>query len=152
MIVEPAGLKHLNSWSQLRHAFWPDASATEHALDVQSTFFADAKAVAAFIAVDGEKVIGFAEASLRNDYVNGCETSPVAFLEGIYVNPSNRRQGTARALCLAVEEWGRKAGCLEFASDTSPDNSASQMLHRALGFHETERVVFFKKPISAPLV
>ena len=38
----------------------------------------------AFVALlSGREPVGFAEASLRHDYVNGCETSRVAFLEGI---------------------------------------------------------------------
>jgi aminoglycoside 6'-N-acetyltransferase I len=35
---------------------------------------------------EGDDVVTFAEATLRRDYVNGCSTSPVGFLEGVYVN------------------------------------------------------------------
>lgn len=85
------------------------------------------------------------EAAIRCDYVNGCDTSPVLFLEGIYVVPGMRHQGIARALCTSIEQWGASRGCAEFASDTSIDNVDAQALHRALGFDETERVVFFRK-------
>ena len=42
------------------------------------------------------------------DYVNGCTTSPVGFLEGLYVAAAARRQGVARALCDAAEDLGGK--------------------------------------------
>jgi aminoglycoside 6'-N-acetyltransferase I len=148
MIIEPASIGHLGSWSRLRHALWPRMSAGEHERDIQNAFFDATKSTAAFVAlVDGE-LIGFAEASVRHDYVNGCETSPVVFLEGIYVTPANRRKGVAHALSASVEEWGRNQGCVEFASDTSLDNDGSQRLHAALGFEETQRVVFFRKRIG----
>lgn len=88
---------------------------------------------------------GFAEAAIRHDYVNGTESSPVAFLEGIYVRPSARRQGVARALVDAVERWAAERGCGELASDALLDNDASHAMHRGLGFEETERVVYFRK-------
>lgn len=101
---------------------------------------------AAFIAISQEgRTVGFAEASIRRDYVNGCDTSPVLFLEGVYVAPDARRRGIAKALFKRVEHWGTLRGCEEFASDTDVANTDVQALHRALGFEETERVVFFRK-------
>jgi len=72
----------------------------------------------AFIARDEHsKVVAFAEATMRHDYVNGSGTSPFAFLEGIYVHPQWRNRGLARLLCNAVEDWAVGLGCTEFASD-----------------------------------
>ena len=90
---------------------------------------------------------GFAEAMLRRDYVNGCDSSPVLFLEGLYVDPAHRRQGVARALVDAIAGWGREQGYREFASDALLANAASHAVHAALGFTETERVVYFRKPL-----
>jgi aminoglycoside 6'-N-acetyltransferase I len=72
----------------------------------------------------------------------------VAFLEGIFVTPEARGQGVARALVGAVEDWAREQGCTEFASDAALENSVSHNMHRALGFAETQRVVFFKKMLG----
>ncbi len=94
---------------------------------------------------NSDEIIGFAEATLRNDHVNGCETSPVAFLEGIYVRYEDRGKGVARLLCNAVGMWGKAAGCTELASDAPLENQASQGFHAAIGFKETEPVVFFHK-------
>jgi GNAT superfamily N-acetyltransferase len=102
----------------------------------------------AFIARNAaNEAVGFAEATLRHDYVNGCSSSPVLFLEGIYVRPVVRRKGIARSLCNAVADWGKSLGCVEFGSDAPLENSASHALHTALGFEETQRVVFFRKPL-----
>ncbi len=94
------------------------------------------------------KALGFVEASLRSDYVNGTSTSPVAFLEGIYVIPEARRRGVARSLVTEVEGWAADRGCTEFASDVLLENVLSRSMHIALGFEETERVIFFKKVLS----
>ena len=69
----------------------------------------------------------------------------MGFLEGLYVRDEARRQGVARALCRAVEAWAVKRGASELASDTCLDNVSSQHMHEALGFSETERVVYFRK-------
>jgi aminoglycoside 6'-N-acetyltransferase I len=91
--------------------------------------------------------VAFAEVSLR-PYVNGCKSSPVAFLEGLYVDPAWRLQGVARELVRAAEAWGRRAGCAEFASDIHLENHISHATHLALGFAETERVIYFRKALQ----
>jgi aminoglycoside 6'-N-acetyltransferase I len=97
-------------------------------------------------APDGS-AIGFVEASQRVDYVNGTSTSPVAFLEGLYVEPSARRKGVARALVAEVDRWAAAHGLSELASDSPIDNVTSHATHRALGFAETERVVYFHRAV-----
>jgi aminoglycoside 6'-N-acetyltransferase I len=91
--------------------------------------------------------LGFVEASKRVDYVNGTSTSPVAFLEGIYVVPEFRRRGVARSLVDAVVNWARGEKCRELASDSLLPNTDAHAAHRALGFDETERVVYFRMVI-----
>ncbi len=75
----------------LRIALWPDEDAQQIAAEA-SGMLAQADLLV-LVAREGDAVIGFAEAAIRNDYVNGCETSPVAFVEGIYVVPQQRRRG-----------------------------------------------------------
>jgi aminoglycoside 6'-N-acetyltransferase I len=93
--------------------------------------------------------VGFVEAALRHDYVNGTESSPVAFLEGVYVTPTHRRRGVARSLVAAVTGWAIEHGCRELASDAAIDNELSHRMHHSLGFAETERVVYFRKVLPA---
>lgn len=145
VVIEPAVSRHLDGWSRLRAELWPGQSVLEHR-DEAAAWIADEESVC-FVAVTAGEIVGFAEAALRTDYVAGCDTSPVAFLEGIYVAPSWRRRGVARRLCRAAEQWGRTEGCTEFASDADIANLESHRMHAALGFGEVERVVFFRKPL-----
>lgn len=105
----------------------------------------DADMLALIARAGSGEAAGFAEAGVRRDYVNGCETTPVVFLEGIYVAPEFRRQGVARRLADRVAEWGRGHGLSEFASDALLENSASHAFHAAISFTETERVVYFRR-------
>ncbi|MDQ1185158.1 aminoglycoside 6'-N-acetyltransferase [Agrobacterium larrymoorei] len=143
-------IDHVDLWARLRTALWPDGSVERHREDVVQTSLKGADKTVAFLSESDEgEIVGFAEGSLRSDYVNGCESSPVVFLEGIYVLSSHRQMGIARLLCDAIGIWGRSRGCSEFASDAPLDNEVSRKFHAALGFAETQRVVFFRKDIEA---
>ena len=135
-------------WQAMRRALWPEVTEEENPRETEA-MMADPRRFFVRIALTAEeRPAGFAEASLRRDYVNGCVTSPVVFLEGIYVEPWARRQGAACALVDAAEKWGRQMGCREMASDALLGNSESHAMHRRLGFEEMERVVCFRKGIG----
>lgn len=145
MRIETATDQTLKDWLALRQALWPWAEA-EHRAETEAAL-ANPDAIT-FLARDGfGQAIGFAEATLRRDYVNGCITSPVGFLEGIYVREASRKQGVARALVQTVADWARSHGCSELASDAWIDDRNSHRMHEALGFSETERVVYFRKDL-----
>ena len=143
--VRRAGAADLPAWNAMRVALWPDADDTPEELLAQLA--RDDAGVWLGLSTNGEAV-GFAEASIRRDYVNGAGTSPVGFLEGLYVDPVWRRSGVGRALVEAVEQWTRQQGCSELASDALIDNTASHAAHVAYGFEETERVVYFRKQVG----
>jgi len=146
--IEPCAPLDLNDWVALRLALWPQESIDD--LRAQASGLIDRGADAVnFLARGGDgAAIGFAEATLRRDYVNGCATSPVAFVEGLYVAPPWRGRGLARRLCAAIERWARDLGCTELGSDTYLENVASQRMHEALGFEEMERVVCYRKVLT----
>jgi aminoglycoside 6'-N-acetyltransferase I len=132
------------SWLELRRELWPDCTDEEHLAEMHG-FVAQPENFFQCVAYDAERrPVGFAEASLREDYVNGTSSSPVAFLEGLYVSPPARGRRISRALVEQVIQWARSCGCTELASDTLLENEVSQRVHQALGFTETERVVYFK--------
>ena len=133
--------------AELRFALWPDEPLAVRRAEAEANVARTDGGLVAFLAVDNDEVAGFAEASLRRDYVNGCETSPVAFLEGIYVPPRCRRRRLGRGLLAAVEQWGREQGCSELGSDALLANEVSHRFHGGAGFEETERVVYFRKPL-----
>lgn len=136
-------------WAAMRQALWPAGGDTgTHADDIARLLTDPGNTVNLIARDETGDAIGFAEASLRHDYVNGTESSPVAFLEGIHVVPACRRTGVAGQMVQAVEHWARQLGCSELASDTDIANIASQKLHDALGFTETQRVVYFRKRLG----
>ena len=55
--------------------------------------------------------IGFAQCQLRTDYVEGTESSPVGYLEGIFVKEDYRNKGYAKELLCACEKWAKDKGC-----------------------------------------
>ena len=91
--------------------------------------------------------VAFAQCQLRHDYVEGTETSPVGYLEGIYVDDACRGRGYAKMLLYACEDWARDMGCTEFASDCELDNTGSLAFHLAMGFEEANRVICFAKKL-----
>ena len=96
--------------------------------------------------VDG-MVAGFIEVGLRS-HADGCDTrQPVGFVEGWYVEPTQRALGVGRALMQAAEDWARSQGCQEMASDTWLNHEPSQRAHEALGFEVVDRCVNFKKAL-----
>ena len=143
--IEKCSAPHLPQWVALRFALWPDEDQAAMAAEAPAILTHPDRLV--LVAREGQTVIGFAEASIRRDYVNGCETSPVGFVEGIYVMPQARQQGIARTLIAAIESWARESGLKELASDALLDNRDSHAMHKALGFSETERVVYFLKSL-----
>ena len=98
------------------------------------------------MSVDGSPV-AFAQCQLRHDYVEGTDSSPVGYLEGVFVSEGFRRKGCAAALLAACEAWSRERGCTEFASDCELGNTGSLRFHLALGFAEANRIICFKKPL-----
>ena len=123
-------------------------AAAAHAEDIAATFLSGDPDQVAFVAEgpDGD-LVGFVEASIRRDYVDGCDTSPVAFGEGAFILPEWRCTGVGRSLVDAVADWGRAKGCTELASNALLENPASHAFHEAVGFEETERVVFFRRTL-----
>jgi aminoglycoside 6'-N-acetyltransferase I len=139
-----ASLDH-PGWLQMRVALWADATADDHRAYMAISLAQPERFLQLMMYDENHQPIGFIEGSIRGDYVNGTETSPVGFVEGVYVVPEWRRKGVARQLFAAIGDWARARGCRELASDALLANEASQRAHRALGFEETERVVYFRR-------
>ena len=99
------------------------------------------------IKYDNNMPIGFAQCTLRNDYVEGSSSSPVGYLEGIYVKDEYRGRGFAKELVEACEKWAKEKGCKQFASDCELNNKESIKFHKVIGFKEANRIVCFIKKI-----
>lgn len=130
--------------AQLASQMW-DASPAELAPEFSE--LTQSAEAACFLAFEGDTPVGFAQCQLRHDYVEGCETSPVGFLEGVYVQPKYQHKGIARQLVAACEDWARSVGCTEFGSDCEIDNTESLAFHLAIGFDEVNRTIWFHKKL-----
>lgn len=132
-------------WAQMRCALWPSESYDHHLRDGADIL--TSKDQWAFIARTTDfKPIGFAEVSVRK-YANGCTIQPVAFLEGIWVAESFRRQNIGDDLIAHVSEFMARKGFKEICSDAHIENTPALNAHASWGFSETERVVYFRKSI-----
>lgn len=143
--IEAARPSDLPRLGALAAAMW------DHPADALAAEFAallrDPEA-ALFAARRNGEIVGFAQCQLRHDYVEGASSSPVGYLEGVYVAEGHRRQGVAGALLRACEAWARAKGCVEFASDCELDNSDSLRFHLRQGFTEANRIICFLKPLT----
>lgn len=134
-------------WLAMRSRLWPDIPEESLAGELDE-ILADPNAAQVFVAAlpDGA-LAGFIEASLR-DTVEGCETTPVGYVEAWYVEPEHRRSRVGALLIDAAERWARERGCAEMASDTEIENLVSIEAHKSLGYDEVTRVVLFRKSLA----
>ena len=100
-----------------------------------------------FLAISDECAVGFAQCGLRNDYVEGTDSSPVGYLEGIFVMEEYRKRGLAKDMLEACQKWAREQGCKEFASDCELANEDSLKFHLKMGFAEANRIICFTKKL-----
>ena len=100
-----------------------------------------------FGAFEGGTLIGFSEAAERS-YGDGCDTAPVAWLEGIYTEPAYRRAGIGGLLVDTVVKWALARGHTELGSDVEIDNATSLASHARWGFAETGRVVMLRRVLG----
>ena len=124
---------------------WPDHSRGELASEFSALLAAEDAAVFGW-RQDG-RWEAFAQCQIRHDYAEGCSSSPVGYLEGIFVREPLRGKGVAKALLERCQAWAREQGCREFASDCELSNEDSLRFHLAAGFQEAGRIICFVKPL-----
>lgn len=144
-MIQKAETADLAALAELTCRLWPEHSVEEMIPELAEIM---AKPDAAFfLAYREDTAVGFAQCQLRYDYVEGTESSPVGYLEGIYVAELWRKQGLAKALLAACESWAKSKGCAEFASDCELDNTQSLQFHLNVGFREANRIICFTKKL-----
>ena len=125
---------------------WPDHDLCELTQEFRALI--KNEDAACFLIYMDDKPVAFAQCQLRHDYVEGTDSSPVGYLEGIFVTEEYRTKGYAAELLAECEKWAKTKGCTEFASDCELDNVDSLRFHIAMGFEETNRIICFKKGLS----
>ena len=143
-VVEKAGASELPAVAGLAARMW-DHPAAELAAEFAALL--DDPEAALFTAKRKGEAVAFAQCQLRHDYVEGTASSPVGYLEGIFVDEAHRKRGLAAALLRACEAWAKEQGCAEFASDCELDNTDSLRFHLAAGFTEANRIICFTKKL-----
>ncbi len=96
-----------------------------------------------YLILNGDEYIGLLELSLRN-IVDGCLSSPVAYIEGILVKSEHRNKKFGSRIINWAKEWGRSKNCTEIGSDVELKNIGSQHFHKNIGFEETYRTVGYR--------
>ncbi len=147
--ILPVTRADFEDWDNLTHKLFPEHTPEELERDKRDNreIFDSPDQEAFLIRNEAGEAIAFIDLSLRSDYVIGSRTSPVAYVEGIFVEEAYRKQGIASKLIRRAEEWGLAKGCTELASDALIDNTVSHQFHTGVGFREAERVVSFIKTI-----
>ena len=128
----------------MRMALWPDHPAKDLSREMRGLLAREDFAV--FGARDARDWCGFVEVGTR-DVAEGATSSPVGYVEGLWVERRSRRRGVARRLIGAAADWARSRGLTELGSDTELGNRVSQAAHKRMGFAETERLVTFLLPL-----
>jgi aminoglycoside 6'-N-acetyltransferase I len=137
-------------WLAMRMALWPDANEEDLRLEIGRYFVVPGEPRllhCVFVAERDGTVVGMLELSLR-PYADGCDSSPVPFIEAWYVAEDARRGGIGGALVRAAEAWAIAHGYSEMASDALLDNDVSHWAHASLGFEEVERAIRFRKVLK----
>ena len=117
-----------NQWQEtaaIARMLWPSHEREE--LEQEFRVLLQNPDSAVFLVYQGDVLAGFAQCGLRWDYVEGSSSSPVGYLEGIFVLPSYRGQGLAKALLAekkGAARWGLivrgktvKAGIFIYTAD-----------------------------------
>ena len=126
-------------WRRMRTALWPDQTEADMAAWLLR------RDTAVFVAESASgQLCGFIELAER-PYADGCDTSPLGYIEGWYVDADARRLRIGAQLVETAEAWAREQGYRELGSDTQLENTISQAAHQRLGFEETERLVTYRK-------
>src|SRR5690242_17786874 len=143
MNIRPYRDADWREWLRMSIALFPEHSSDDLAAGMRDARNRDDYEVFVTERPDGA-LAGFVEVGTR-PYADGCDTSPVGYIEAWYVDPDARRRGHGRALIAAAEAWALARGYREMASDALLDNAVSHAAHKRLGYEEVDRVVQFRK-------
>lgn len=145
LIVKATG-KHLEDILTMAKDLWKD----DYSEKEMRNFFEEALTSDMFnvlLYLSENIAAGFIFLSIRTDYVEGSDSSPTGYMEGIYVKPDFRKSGVAKKLLIEGEKWLKEQGCKQIGSDTYIDNQMSIGFHIKSGFKEAGRLVTFIKDI-----
>lgn len=145
-MIRHGQLADVSSLATLAQKLWPNHTVDALEKEIQEAI--TKPNVAFFLAFTENQPIAFPQCQLRYDYVEGTSSSPVGYLEGIYVRERYRQQGIAGELLTACQTWAKNNHCTEFASDCEIENTESLKFHLSHGFIEANRLICFAKQLT----
>ena len=141
MKLTPIERNQFSRWKQFRKDVYDSLSDEFHEIEMEKIF----KSIdwsCYFLTDEDNQIIGLVELSSRN-VVDGCLSSPVAYIEGLYIKEKHRGKGAGKETMNAIHHWCKQKGFTELAADTELTNLNAQKYFNAIGFKETYRVVEF---------
>jgi aminoglycoside 6'-N-acetyltransferase I len=147
MDIREATESDLQQWSEMRAALFPKSS-DNHVVELEEYFRGESIDITqAYIVLAEKEIVGFLELNIRS-YAEGSRNPKVPYVEAWYVKPEYQGKGYGSQLMQKAEEWAKVQGFSELASDTDIDNHRSIVMHKHLGFVETDRLICFLKQLD----
>ena len=137
-----------SDWSQFRCEIYPIRSRDFDLKEMESIFESELWHCWFIEHEDGER-IGLVELSLRN-IVDGCSSSPVPYLEGLYVKEAERGKGCGTQVIEMIKRWCREQGYSDLATDAELANKSAQRFYEKLGFEQVDRIVEYRLELQKP--
>ena len=129
-------------WQAMRSALYGSLNNERHQKEIEQAF-ASQDFFCYFLAGNGDRILGLVELASRN-IVDGCSSSPVAYLEGLYLKEEYRGKGFGKEAIGIILQWCKEKGFSELATDAELTNLKAQKFYQALGFQEIDRVVEYR--------
>lgn len=145
----------ISEYHRMRYTLWSDHNEKElydEMLQILKgkTFYKNELSWTVFVAVrENGELGGFIEVTLYPE-LDFCDSKPIGFIEGWYVDDDLRKNGVGKKLVEIASRWVIKNNCAEIASDVEFDNIGSQKAHEALGFikyHADNKCFFYKRKL-----
>lgn len=122
------------SLAKLAAKLWGNHSEEELSAEISGLLLLTGAAF--FLTEEDRQPVEVAQCQLRHDYVEGTDSSPAGYPEGIFTEEAVRGKGIAAALLVRYESWAKEKSCTEFASDCELLNEAGIRFHKTLGFRK----------------
>lgn len=146
MKLIPIGRIDFPEWSQFRSEIYSVVNPELDLKEMESIFASELWHCWFIEREDGER-IGLVELSLRN-IVDGSVSSPVPYLEGLYLIATERGKGRGKATMELIKRWCLEHGLSELATDAELTNTRAHAFYEQLGFEEVDRVVQYRLEIQ----
>ncbi len=136
-----------DEWLRMNRALFPSLTIESDEAEMRTTIARSDAAVFVIDRGDGG-LAGYVEVGERS-IADGCESSPVGYIEAWYVDPDIRRSGYGRSLLEAAEQWAMDRGRSEMASDALLDNEVSHAAHKKSGYEEVDKVINYRRTLTS---